>query len=204
MSESVLSNDAEVSYLTMVSLRRLLSIGGIKRYRDSAESRHRLSMTLFPKELGTGSRSTINVLFRGERSTKESIVLIRSKIAPSNIPGVNTIKEDFSKFKKGQTVRFRVTVSPIVRSGSKERFLSDFDEIENWIAKRLTPSLSDIQVVSSKSEELQRGKSKNFVKLEQIDGVAKVDDVNSLVESLISGVGRNKSYGAGLLTVALI
>lgn len=208
MSESVLAVEPEVSYLTMVSLRRLLSIGDLKRYRDSAESRHRLVMSIFPKLIEQDPRSSGGVLFRGEKSLSESTVLIRSTIAPANVPGVHTVKEDFSIFESGRDVRFRITVSPIVRSQSsgktKERFISDFDEIEEWISNKLSPGLSKIQIISSKNEEVRRGKSKNFVKLEQIDGIAKVGDVSNLLQMLSIGIGRNKSYGAGLLTVALI
>lgn len=200
MSQMTESN--EVSYLTLIPFRRLLEVSGIRGYRDSAESRHRMVMALFPHVPENEARSSLGVLFRGERSKSESTVLIRSNRRPANIPGLKSLKEDFRRFELGQGVRFRVTVSPLKRSGNRERTIQDFDELESWLSNKFLPGLTGLEIIQLKEEEVRRGRSKNFVKLVQIDGIARINDLSALATILKSGVGRNKSYGAGLLTLA--
>lgn len=192
------------SYLTMVELRRALALADLKRFRDSAETRHRLVMGIFPQGLGSTPRSEASILFRGENSAKSAYFLIRSSLMPVALPGVKTLEEDFSHLTSESAVTFRLTLSPIRRQGKVERFLSDFDAIEELLQEKLTPALEELKLVSTRDETVYRQGGKAFVKLVQCDGVATVRDSQALEEALVKGVGRNKSYGAGLLTVKRI
>lgn len=189
------------SYLTLVNLRRLVEINGIKRYRDNAESRHRMVMSLFPHVEDDEARRAMGVLFRGERNRNESLVLIRSTTPPAQLPGIKSLKENLARYNDESYVKFRVTVSPIVRYGNKERALFEFNDLEDWLQKRLSKALEEVELIQIKDEKVKRAKSNNFVKLVQTDGIAKIKDVDALIDLLQNGVGRNKSYGAGLLTL---
>lgn len=190
------------SYLTMVELHDLLRLSLIRRYSDNAVSRHRLVMSIFPQHIGGNARANAKVLFRCERSKDRSFVLIRSNTPPANLPGVNSIEESREGIQKDMHVSFRITVTPIKRHGNKETSLSDFEDIEVWLRNRVENALSDVELIEIKNETVKREKdSKHFLNLVQIDGVAKIEDVTALEGLLVNGVGRNKNYGAGLLTV---
>lgn len=190
------------SYLTMVELHDLLRLSLIRKYSDNAISRHRLIMSIFPQHIGGNARADSKILFRCERSKDRSFVLIRSNTPPANLPGVNSIEENHEGLQKDMHVSFRITVTPIKRHGNKETSLSDFEDIEAWLGNRVEGVLSNIELIEIKNESINREKdSKNFLNLVQIDGVAKIEDAQLLENLLLNGVGRNKNYGAGLLTV---
>lgn len=193
-----------MSYLSVIEFKTLLRYSDIKNYKDNAESRHKMIMSLFPAYIeGDEKRNSNKILFRGEDTSSYSRFLIRSEVPPSNLPGVQTIvEESFQNYEVNSNVIFRVTVSPIRRRGNKERFISEPDELEEWITEKLSPALKDIEIIQTKDETVLRTRNrKNFIKLVQIDGIAKIGDVDRLEELLIKGVGRNKSYGCGLLTI---
>lgn len=191
-------------YLSRIPTRRLLAVAAIRSYYDTAISRHRLVMGVFPQMLGDSPREKASILFRVERASNEGLVYIQSSITPANISGLET-REHSVDFSSGDLVRFRVTFTPSVRNGSKERFISDQDELESLLRMRLSGGLASISIVNTKDETIQRDKTaSNFLKLTQVDGVATVDNLEKLTELVKRGVGRNRNYGAGLLTLSKI
>lgn len=184
----------------MIKFRRLIEFNGIRNYRDSALSRHRLVMSLFPQDLGENSRLKGRILFRGEKNDKESIVLIRSELAPANISGVKVLLEDYTNLAFEEHMAFRVTAAPIERTKTGETFISDFDSQQVWLENKFAGSLKNSEIILSKEESIARD-NKSTLKLVQFDGVAQLEDKASLIELLSHGVGRNKNYGAGLLTI---
>lgn len=197
-----------MSYLTSVDFKTILRFSGIGNYRDNAESRHKMIMSLFPQKLTPGlERTSEKILFRGEDLQHGPRFLIRSSTAPANLPGVETVIEPpiNQVVKSGDNVIFRVTVSPIKRRGSKERFLTIPGEVEEWLQEKLAPALENVEIIQQKEETIMRDRfRKNFINLAQLDGVATVKNIEVLEELLVNGVGRNKSYGAGLLTIRKI
>jgi CRISPR system Cascade subunit CasE len=210
------------SYLSKIELRSLISLvsqlnlNGKKMYVDNAVSQHRAIMSLFPQGLGETPRAETGILFRVDFTASGLQVLMRSNIQPIQSTGVISMSEDFSSLEAGQYLRFRVTSSPIIRYRDKrndkhklrERFLVSDNEREDWIIKKFSQAFVEesIEVVSIIEREVKRDHSKNstFIKLVQFDGIAQVNDRDSLEMLLLSGVGRNKNYGAGLLTIKLI
>lgn len=195
------------SYLTLIEGSRLIQLSGLRRYRDSAIARHRLVMSLFPQGLGDNPRAAAGVLFRVERTRRGVVFLIRSTIAPAALPQLETVKESIDGFHSGDKVVFRWTANAVKRIEQKERYLIDFDELEEWAKQRLSPALEAIELVNTIDESLVRDhanvKGPKF-RLTRIDGVATVKNVEALNSLLTDGVGRGKSYGAGLLTVKKI
>lgn len=191
-------------FLTMVETKRLLQLSDLRRYRDNAQSRHRMVMGLFPQDLGDDARGNAGILFRVERNSKGGFVLIRSSIAPVALSGVNSLRERYSHV-EGDTVMFRLTLNPVKRKGSKERFITGDEELEGYLHEKVSPFFESVEVVSMKSESLLRAnKGRDFLPLTQFDGVATIGNLNDLNEALTNGIGRAKNYGAGLLTVRAV
>jgi CRISPR system Cascade subunit CasE len=166
-------------------------------------------MALFPQDLGEHPREAAGVLFRFESGTLGnsrygSRVLIRSSLPPANLPGLETIKER-REYQGSDTVVFRIVGSPVVRRGSREAPLIDDDARELWLCKRFAGALKGMTLVNVKSEVIRRNRSIiEVVQLVEFDGIAVVEDSDALNRLLKVGVGRNKSYGAGLLTIKKI
>lgn len=191
-----------MSHLTLIKTIDLIRLFGVKNYRDTAESRHKLVMSLFPQGLGTEPRSHNNILFRFEKDSLGSRCLIRSQIPVANLNSVKSIEEQNITLKTGDYIHFRSVMNPVKRVRNKERFLQDEAEQEDWFINKFSPAMSNIEIIEIKNETVKRSlKSKDFVKLSQFDGIAQVEDAKQLQEFLSTGIGRGKSYGAGLLTV---
>lgn len=194
------------TFLTMVPMRDLIYFSKIGRYRDNALSRHRMIQSIYPSEIGDGSRKKLNLLYRFEKDFQGGRALIRSSVAPASLSQIKTITEKH-EYKHNDNVGFRVVINPIKRNGSKESFLTKTEDIEEYVEKRFFEALKDIHVVSMSSETLWRTNlrsNKNFLKLVQIDAVATVDEEDKFLNFIKNGVGRNKNYGAGLITARKI
>ena len=118
---------------------------------------------------------------------------------------MRTAREDLSLLPEaGSLVSFRVTASPISRRGSSEFHLRGHEERESWLANRLSGGLGQLEIIDVSSEEPRRNhgnKPNPSVPLAQFDGVGTVDNPDRLRDLLTAGVGRNRNYGAGLLTI---
>lgn len=189
-----------MSYLSMVKVRELLRFYGANSYKDDAVSRHRMVMSLFQKELGTSPRSESAILYRFEKDSSGSRCLIRSNIAPANLNGLKSIQEVFSK--DIEHIAFRLTANPIRRSQGKEIPLKEQYDQEEWLLSKLAPALSAIELMDQKTEIVRRDRgNRSVIQLVQFDGIAKLEDQTMLETLMRVGVGRGKSYGAGLLTI---
>lgn len=78
------------------------------------------------------------------------------------------------------------------------------DEIAQWVSTQLAAGLGDLQVVSHFSDTTYSGSGTDRHKLviHTLEGLATVVDPHVLNQLRIDGIGREKSYGCGLLTIA--
>lgn len=123
-----------------------------------------------------------------------------------------------SRLKQGQVWQFRLKANP-TRSGSKEwdesgrgKVFSHVTEEQQkqWLLRRsetcgfaLKPE--DFQVVGTKWHEfLKSNSSEGKVTLRTVvfEGVLTVRHLEHFKHALVSGIGRAKAYGCGLLTIA--
>lgn len=194
-----------MSYLTVIPTRELIRLYGVNKYSDNADSRHKMVMSLFPRGLGDNPRSKAKVLFRFERDTRGSRCIIRSSIAPASLAGVRTLEEKPTALTEGDYLAFRVVLSPVKRKRNQEKPITETELQEEWAEQKL-PFLQDVNFIDIKDEVIARFYSKNsaVLQLVQFDGVAKVSNIEKLREAIGSGIGRSRSYGAGLLTVRKI
>ncbi len=118
----------------------------------------------------------------------------------------------------GNRLRFRLLARPTMRVGAKDdpekgkRVSIDFEEDQrDWLDKKGTINGFEIEQCSisdriwhdSKNEETHRGAPKT-IKGVQFDGVLKVTDSEQFYDAIANGIGTQKAFGFGLMSVAKI
>ncbi|WP_158268676.1 type I-E CRISPR-associated protein Cas6/Cse3/CasE [Corynebacterium yudongzhengii] len=212
-------------YLTKVPVHSLLNrqvSNGNKTWDiNSPRFRHRAVMGLFG-ELGQSPRQSNSILFRLDRVPGQTpFFLVQSDIQPTNIADVDGVetRELGQVPGAGQTVVFRIAVNAIRRktieeAGRKKTRTSsvpyDHDEgarargetaLTPWLENKLAGALTQMQVTNHVRDVLRESKKGMALQVDTIDGVGVVDDPETLAHLIHAGVGREKSYGCGLLSV---
>lgn len=118
--------------------------------------------------------------------------------------------------KPGQMVGFEIKVTPIVRligsKREKDAYLHDIDKglpddrelsYANWLTKRLEPccSVETIRLIRHASYPTMRKKHRHTVNSAVMQGTVTVTDAPGFAEMMERGVGRQKAYGYGMLTL---
>ncbi|ACK70863.1 CRISPR-associated protein, Cse3 family [Gloeothece citriformis PCC 7424] len=189
---------------------------------------HQRVMQGFPNENNPEYRSEAKILYRLEGS----ILFVQSKNKPdwTQLPKGYTAEEitemDYEKIKKGDYLYFRLLGNPvqqttklrtddsgniIMKNNSEKpqkktvrRFLSNKDAQIQWLMNHLKGTILQECYVSASSDI--RGQCKQskriFLKTVLFDGVLQVTDSESFIKALREGIGRGRSYGCGLLSIA--
>lgn len=178
------------------------------RSRSDFRCAHTTVMGLFPP-LSDEPRALARVLFRVE--PEFSRLLIQSSV-PASLPQLETLAGgsrtvDLAKLTRQDYVRYRLDFHAVARHGRRERPLNREEAVVRW------ESLSEqrgLQLVGLAEDDLLRCEDRKTrtrsgpdrLRVASFSGIARVADPTALLVSLQSGVGRAKSYGCGLLTVA--
>ena len=176
-----------------------------------ADDTHRAVMSLFdphlPGEPGH-KRAEHHILFRrdlpaGPRTSP--VVLIQSTTAPTSLPTgaiTRTISPTVWTPERDETIQFRLAINPLARGGKntnhRERVLTP-DEVPAWLATRLGDSLTDLTILDHRRDTYKR--RGHTLTIDTIDGAARVTNPDALHHHRLHGIGRAKTYGAGLLTI---
>ncbi|MDK8845192.1 type I-E CRISPR-associated protein Cas6/Cse3/CasE [Corynebacterium sp. MSK297] len=195
---------------------------------NSPTFRHRAVMSLFGALSGKSVRKDANILFRLDTLPGQApFFLVQSSVAPENIEkfdGALTKHITLPKLQPGTTVSFRITVNAVrrrtVESNGKKRVQVtpvpieiDKDSkdttvgsqnLEMWLSNKLAGALNGVEITNHVREVLQdapRAQSGMTLQLDTIDGIGIVEDPEKLGTFLLEGVGREKAYGCGFLTV---
>ena len=113
----------------------------------------------------------------------------------------------------GQQWRFRVKINPVkVREGKRYPVLNK--DLYAWFSEKALSAGMDINTESLNIMEIkdynfykdvsmrsQRGRYVRF-KAVTFEGVMKITDANRVRHALTSGIGKEKAYGCGMLTLA--
>lgn len=190
-----------MSYLTLVPKHELVAARPDPYYRDSPNERHRDILRLFG-ELGDNARESGGVLFRLETSAGAApYYLVRSAVRPVNLTDGARVRVEEEAPERGAVVSFRLAANAVRRSSDKKTRTLPLDEIEDWAVVRLASALDDIHILNINRDVVRGGGKRRAVQIDMIDGYARVKDQAHLEALLAQGVGRSKSYGAGMLTV---
>ncbi len=177
---------------------------------EDADMVHKRVMRLLPEELaGEGSaergRAGAHVLFRVELQADQPYVLLQSDVAPVDTSLDSRLLQPFlDALQDGRQVRFRVDLNA-VRMQSRTRKLQPvpLGEVPQWVpGTRLGEGLADIEVGVPGEFEVRKGKGGTPVRVVRLDGRAVVQDAEAARRLVREGVGRARSYGCGLLSVA--
>ncbi|MGW7521144.1 type I-E CRISPR-associated protein Cas6/Cse3/CasE [Streptomyces sp. NPDC054796] len=216
---------------TLTRIRLNTRSRAVRRDLANPGSLHKTVMTLAPDALGDQPRRQAGLLFRLEHATPTTPLhlLVQSHQPPdlTRLPPTYGTSETrdlapmFQALTARRRVRYRITANPCVRrkipatdplAAAATRYtavpLQGDDALAWWQRKAtlaglaleaatLTPHpASRHPITSEKTPGTFR------YALTRFDGTATVTDPDALRHALLAGVGRGKSYGAGLLSLA--
>lgn len=223
-----MKNMITTRYLTKAPAHTLLSVAAESARRVSPASlnsptfRHRAVMGLFPAFDDANPRSAAEILFRLETPAGQApYFLIQSATEPtvSNYPDIVTKQVELQAPPTGTSVSFRISLNAIRRetftnaSGKRSYKVKpiplDHEDTERttfgpWLAQKLSPALDAVEVTTHRRAVLKDPKAEKgrmTLQIDAVDGIAVVHDTTALVSILTTGIGREKAYGCGLLSI---
>ncbi|MET9796262.1 type I-E CRISPR-associated protein Cas6/Cse3/CasE [Nocardiopsis alba] len=194
-----------------------------RRDLGSAVGMHHRLMSLFPDGAGQNARQTFGVLFRVEDTPRGPQILLQSNTEPelSRLPmhyGANQTKELsplLDALEAGRYVRYRIAANAVRRPGHTTKAKNDVNsvvpllgkEAEEWWIRQAEASGLTIHRLGSQTLDAARGERKEGQhKIRHartlFEGTARITDACLLRERTITGIGRGKAYGCGLLSLA--
>ncbi|MET9111939.1 type I-E CRISPR-associated protein Cas6/Cse3/CasE [Streptomyces zhihengii] len=199
--------------------------------RDAA-ALHRRVMSLVPDDLGENPRSRAGVLFRVDPDDeRRSTLLVQSLLAPrcERLPRgyenaqTRSMTVMLDALRPGLVVRYRLLGNAVRRCGRdspdgrwKQAIPLVGPEAEQWWVRRaegaglqlrtvhcaLTDTLTAWHGTERSSGPSRPGHVPVRHRGRRYDGTAVVQDAEALRLAVLHGIGRSKSYGCGLLSLA--
>ena len=182
---------------------------------------HRRLMSLLPpEELGSNPRQAAGLLFRTEETRRGSTILIQSarELDPSRLPdGYGCMERRelsplLDALVVGHPVRYRIVASPTKRIGrSVQRGVKEKTiplrgrEAEDWWRRRAHErGLEPQSLISQERPDATDGSRGRRIRHAAVlfQGVGTVVDAGALRAAVECGIGRGKSHGCGLLSLA--
>ena len=127
-----------------------------------------------------------------------------------------------NSLKEGQIMRFRLTANPVVRHSGKvikaampedkKNGETMRDRLKDWLFNRMSANgfeiikndidMYNVDIVSQKTLALYHKGCKS-INLKQVtyEGILKITNLDRFKKALKQGIGREKAYGMGLITV---
>ncbi|MCD0452557.1 type I-E CRISPR-associated protein Cas6/Cse3/CasE [Actinocorallia sp. API 0066] len=182
---------------------------------------HQRVMTLFPSGLGQQARHDAGVLFRIEETRSGVAVLVQSVLEPTAGALPDTYGTVRSKaltplidaLVPGRRVRYRIIANATRKLGvnttagkPKEVVPLHGADADAWWQRQAESSglvLHTLESVSlDQASGTRRDRNRVVHARTRFDGLATISDATALTTRLRAGIGRGKSYGCGLLTLA--
>lgn len=178
---------------------------------------HKRLMLLIPDEMGERARAQAGVLFRVEDTRQGVQLLVQTSMKPElgRLPdgygeiAVRELDGLLDRLAVGRLVHYRIAANPSKRLGKsagkdagKIQALRGAAAEEWWVAKAAANGLA-VATVTSQSQRDIRAKGSVRHAVVRFDGSGVVTDPDALRAAVLAGVGRGKSYGCGLLSLAV-
>ena len=172
---------------------------------------HKTVMGMFPDHQTDNARAAASILFRVETGRTPS-VLVSSTVQPTRLVDGAVTREmnPLNGVAEGEDVSFRLALNPVKRNtvdvNGKRKIVTralTVDEVGDYLAERLGDALDDVLItnINRVTAGCDRKDGRHGIVIDTIDGIGTVTDLVALKRHLTNGVGRAKSFGAGMLTV---
>ncbi|MEU5800050.1 type I-E CRISPR-associated protein Cas6/Cse3/CasE [Streptomyces sp. NPDC047804] len=188
--------------------------------RDATEM-HRTMMRMVPDDLGESPRSQAGLLYRLDETDSTSTLLVQAnRLDPARLPAgygqadLKSLAPMFTALRKGLAIRYRIVLNPAKRErlsleakGKRGRILPlSGADADQWWLRRAADSGLHVHVLTPTNMPPVRSRKQDpdgmRHSLIRYDGTATVTDPDALHEAVLTGIGRGKPYGAGLLSLA--
>jgi len=182
--------------------------------RDAVRMHQRV-MSLVPNGLGDEPRRRAGVLYRIEQVPGAMRVLVQTGLKPD----LAKLPENYGSaqardlgpllqwLREGAVVRYRLTANTCLRKSRSKTVvpLRGADAERWWIERAPSCGLGLESLISQSPGDVVGGsRQKDSIRhaLTQFDGVAMVTGTDALTSAIVTGIGRGKSHGCGLLSIA--
>jgi CRISPR system Cascade subunit CasE len=186
-----------------------------RRDLSDVTAMHRRVMSLVPDGLGDQARQRAGVLFRIDHTTTGPVLLIQTALPPdpSRLPsGYGTIAtRDISPLLKalttGMAVHYRIAANASKKAwkgdnAGKIVALSGL-QAEQWWERKAEVNGLQLRHLRTQPQPAARGRAVPvFHAITLFEGQAVITDVDQVRAAVLSGIGRGRSYGCGLLSLA--
>jgi CRISPR system Cascade subunit CasE len=189
--------------------------------RDAAQL-HKTLMRMVPDGLGATPRCDTGLLYRVEETDRATTLLVQAvtPLMPDRLPAgyghaeIKDLAPMFRALRQGLAVRYRIVLNPVKRQRLSLERKNERGKLlpllgpdaDQWWARRAAEAglhLHTLQATALDPARPRRGDAPSMRhSLIRYDGTAAVTDSDALARVLLTGIGRAKSYGAGLLSLA--
>ncbi|MEY9935650.1 CRISPR system Cascade subunit CasE [Catenulispora sp. GP43] len=187
---------------------------------------HRTIMSLFPDALGDTARHAAGALFRTEDTDDGTTVLIQSQIQPdpTALPDgygtavTRSLDPLLDALRPGLPVRYRIIANATRKLGTHTQAGRPHQivplggpEADQWWQRQAEQAGLQLRTTTATALTSATGVRKGNKPAKpqpqrhartQFDGTATITDAEALRQRLQDGIGRGKSYGCGMLTLA--
>ena len=178
---------------------------------------HKRLMSLVPDGLGENARAKAGVLFRLEETRQGMQLLVQSTVKPDigRLPdgygeiAVRELGALLDRLRPGAPVHYRIAANPSKRLGKsagkdagKMKPLRGAAAEEWWVTKAASHGLAVATVTSQPRPDIRAKGTAVRHAVVRFDGIGVVTDPDALRAAVLTGIGRGKSYGCGLLSLA--
>ena len=184
---------------------------------SNAHDLHRRIMQAFPDEQRDRPRADWNVLFRHELDS--DVILVQSAIEPdwsrlhqgylAKDPITKPFNLDASQLHAGRVVQFRLKANPSKRNKETGKTIGLFHQPAQlaWLERRAAQhgfTLLSVDTVPTPNVFGIKGKGTSPIRIVTVlyQGVIQIDDPALFSTAIRQGIGRGRSYGCGLLSIA--
>jgi len=192
-----------------------------RRDLNEAVRLHQRVMMLAPDGLGDRARQQTGMLYRVDDTQAGTQILVQTRVKPevSRFPDafgrldVRELTPLLDTLRPGVTVHYRLAANTTKRlgrtAGEKAGKLVALHGVaaEEWWATRAPGCGLSLRTLTAHVQPGVRGTHRAGHQIQhavtRFDGVAVVTDPDRLRAAVLAGVGRGKSHGCGLLTLAL-
>ncbi len=188
----------------------------VQRDLSNAHDLHRRIMQAFPDEQREQPRAEWNVLFRQEPDS--NIILVQSAIEPdwSRLKqgylarhSIKPIDIHNIQLNEGRVIQFRLKANPSKRNPETKKLIGLLHQSEQltWLERQASQHgfmVLNVDVIPTPSVFGIKVKQTSPIRIVSVlyQGVLQITDSALFQTAIQQGIGRGRSYGCGLLSIA--